>query len=63
MNTVRPLMVPKIFLRERHRRVADRHRAFAQPCFAPHALAGAEGGVEQPIDQRAGGAPIGRRAL
>ena len=40
--------------RERDRRVADRYRALAEPGLGAHALAGAEGPVEQPVEEDAG---------
>ena len=44
-------------LRQRDRRVADRHRALAEARFGAHALADAEGRMEQPVRERAGAMP------
>ena len=47
--------------RELHRREADRHRAFAEGCFAADALADVERPVKELPEHRAGAAPFRRR--
>ena len=46
--------IPEDFFRERDRRVAHRHGAFAESRLGSHALADGERAVEQAVGQRAG---------
>ena len=50
ISTLRPVEVAEDLLRQRDRRVADRHGAFAEAGFAAHALADGERGVEQAVE-------------
>ena len=59
-STVRPFRSPKIFLRQRGGREADRHRALGERRLGAHPLADGERPREHLVEHRADGALVGR---
>jgi hypothetical protein len=60
---ISPFQVAENLLRQRHGGKADRDRTRSEAGLRPHALAGGERRVEQPVQQRAGGMDFSRSGV